>query len=689
MMKYLLGLLFLALTLVLVTPDSEAAPVTNDFGLANPTTTITFDEIVLAPAEVVTNQYEALGVIFSPNLYYDPQGPAGPSLYPGVSGHNLGNFFPIVNPFSIQFSTPQIAVAFGIATNPANTEFTAKLNGIVVETYQSATDATTAAVSFQGFEGVLFDEIEISTVGSNEALLIDNIQTGGQLLGSDHSGNLFSIDTTTGEGTLIGQETAFGPFTEIEFDVLGGLLYGEESGDSLNLHTVDPATGLSTGFVTHVCCALTGLEFVGPVLYGTNVEISNAPSTLVIVDPTTGLFTPVGLTGVGPIPGLAYHTALDTMFGVTNGTGETPAQLLTLDLGTGIATLGPVLLDSVSDAPFDRVGSIEFGADGVLYGSTSQNATLNPGWLFSIDVSTGLSTFIGPTGFAGVTGLTFGAAPPPPPSALADLVISKSDSDDPAAAGTNLTYTIRVDNQGDAAADDVVVTDTLPAGVTLVSTTGCAEDPSGVPTCSLGTIDVGGFAEYTATVAIDPSVTGPIINNVSVATSSEESDTGNNSAMEETTVVAEADLSITKMASSDSVISGGNQTLDYIIEVSNAGPSDATNVVVTDTLSPLAIFESTTGCQNDPFGVPDCQLGTIAAGASASYSITVSLQRADGTLVNSASVTSDAFDPDEDNSTVDESVEVTAIPIPTLGVLGLTLLILLMSGFGWVSIRRT
>lgn len=271
---------------------------------------------------------------------------------------------------------------------------------------------------------------------------------------------------------------------------------------------------------------------------------------------------------------------------------------------------------------------------------------------------------------------------------LADLVIAKTDSSDPVAAGTDLTYTVTVTNQGDAPADDVVVTDTLPAGVTLVSTSGCVEDPVGVPTCSLGTIDTGGFAQFTVTVTVDPAVTGAITNTVSVTTSSTESDTGNNSAAEVTLVGAEADLSITKIDSSDPVESGGGQELVYTIEVSNAGPSDATNVVVTDILSDLAIFQSTSGCLDDPFGVPDCLLGTIAAGSSASYTITVLLQRTSGTVVNSASVTSDASDPTPGNDTVVETTEITPIAIPTLNNLGLLMLMLLVAGIGFMSIRR-
>ena len=187
---------------------------------------------------------------------------------------------------------------------------------------------------------------------------------------------------------------------------------------------------------------------------------------------------------------------------------------------------------------------------------------------------------------------------------------------------------------------------------------------------------------------VDPSTLGTVINTAAVVTSSNESVIDNNATTAETLVVAEADLSITKMDSSDPFMSGGYQMLTYTIEVSNAGPSDATNVVVTDTLSPLVDFQYTTGCLNDPVGVPDCQLGTIPAGGAASYTITVSMNRVDGIITNSVSVNSDASDPTPGNDYTEETTEVFAIPIPTLSMLGLMLLILLTGGIGWMVMRR-
>lgn len=236
------------------------------------------------------------------------------------------------------------------------------------------------------------------------------------LLGSDQSGNLTSINTNNGAGNLIGTEVNFPLSTEIEFDLNTGTLYSEEVNGATNLHTVSTATGLSTGFVPHACCAYNGMEFVGNTLYVTNVMVGGggSPSTLETVNPTTGMNVVIGPTGIlNPITGLAYDTTTNTMYGVVGG--GAPAQLVTINLGNGSANVGPLLFDTVTGAQLDRVGSIEFASDGVLYGGMGTNSILNPGWLFSINPATGASTFIGPTGLMGITGLT---NPVPEPAGL-------------------------------------------------------------------------------------------------------------------------------------------------------------------------------------------------------------------------------------------------------------------------------
>ncbi len=217
-------------------------------------------------------------------------------------------------------------------------------------------------------------------------------------------------------------------------------------------------------------------------------------------------------------------------------------------------------------------------------------------------------------------------------------------------------------NAGPSNATGVVVTDTLPAGVSFVSTAGGAEDPGGVPTCSLGTIAAGGSAMYTITVAVDPGTLGVITNTAGVASDAGDPDPGNNSTSEDTTVVAEADLSITKVDSQDPAAAG--DPLSYTVTVQNAGPSDATGVTVTDTLPAGVTFVATTGCGNDPGGVPTCDLGTIPAGGSAMFTIDVIVDAStpSGTITNTVSVASDATDPDPGDNTATEDTLVDADP---------------------------
>jgi uncharacterized repeat protein (TIGR01451 family) len=242
----------------------------------------------------------------------------------------------------------------------------------------------------------------------------------------------------------------------------------------------------------------------------------------------------------------------------------------------------------------------------------------------------------------------------------ADLSITKTDNPDPVVAGQNLTYTITVNNAGPSNATNVVVTDTLPAGVTFVSTSGCAGDPNGVPTCNLGTINAGGNKQYTVTVTVNAGTTGTLTNNVSVTSNTADPNAANNSASATTTVNASADLSITKTDSPDPVIAG--QNIAYTITVNNAGPSDAVNVVVTDTLPAGVTFVSTTGCAGDPNGVPTCNLGTINAGGNKQYTVTVTVNAGTtGTITNNVSVTSNTADPNNTNNTASQNTTVNTI----------------------------
>jgi len=266
-------------------------------------------------------------------------------------------------------------------------------------------------------------------------------------------------------------------------------------------------------------------------------------------------------------------------------------------------------------------------------------------------------------------------------SAEADLAITKTGAAT-AIAGTQATYTIQVTNNGPSDAQGVSVTDTPPAGFSFASA--MAPCTGGFP-CALGTVAAGDSVSFDVTFDIAADVTGEVTNTAAATTSTTDPDTGNNSAAAITSVSAEADLSILKVG--DVTAPVGGQTT-YTIEVSNAGPSVATGVVITDNLPTGQTLVSSTGCAEDPAGAPTCTVGTLAPGASATVTLTVSLDGSGGAeQTNTASVASAATDPSAANNT-DSAVIFVIFQVPTLNLLGLTLLMLALLTLGLVTVRR-
>ncbi len=244
-------------------------------------------------------------------------------------------------------------------------------------------------------------------------------------------------------------------------------------------------------------------------------------------------------------------------------------------------------------------------------------------------------------------------------TASADLSITKSDDADPAVAGTDLTYTLVVTNDGPSDATNVVVSDPVPAGTTFVSADGGGAEATGTVTWNLGTLAEGTTATLHVTVHVDEARTGALSNTAGVASDVADPDGSNDSATEATAVIAQADLHVTKDAAA-SIQVGADLT--YSIVVQNDGPSDATNVVVSDPLPAgvtYGLATSTQGTCAEATGTVTCDLGTMANGAAVTITLIVTPTVAGG-LVNTASATSDVADPDPSDDTDGASTTVTA-----------------------------
>ena len=118
-----------------------------------------------------------------------------------------------------------------------------------------------------------------------------------------------------------------------------------------------------------------------------------------------------------------------------------------------------------------------------------------------------------------------------------DLAISVSDSVDPLRQNQTLIYTVTVINNGPTDAENVVVTLSLPGSLTLNATTGCNEDPSGVPTCTLGTLANGDSRQIVLDTTTDSQFFGEISLVSSVTSSIAEANPGDEEAIESTDIL--------------------------------------------------------------------------------------------------------------------------------------------------------
>lgn len=119
----------------------------------------------------------------------------------------------------------------------------------------------------------------------------------------------------------------------------------------------------------------------------------------------------------------------------------------------------------------------------------------------------------------------------------ADLAVTKQDSPDPVFVGNSLTYTIPVTNNGPFPATGVTLIDTLPAGVTFVSSNssqGSCTETGGVVTCILGNLANG--ASATVEIVVTPTANGTITNTASVSGNELDPNPANNTDTETTTV---------------------------------------------------------------------------------------------------------------------------------------------------------
>ena len=258
---------------------------------------------------------------------------------------------------------------------------------------------------------------------------------------------------------------------------------------------------------------------------------------------------------------------------------------------------------------------------------------------------------------------------------LPDLTVTKSHTGNFYRGQTGAQYTITVNNIGGAPTTAAMtVTDTLPAGLTYVSSvgTGWACGAVGqVVTCTSSAVIAGNSAgnPITLTVNVAAGAGSPLVNNVSVSGGGE-SNTGNDTATDSTTVSATApDLTVTKSHVGN--FTQGQTGATYTITVSNTGNAATTGatVTVTDTLpadlTATAIAGTGWTCT---LSTLTCTRTTVLVAGASYPAITVTVNvalNAGSPLVNTVTVSGGG----ETNTSNDTATDSTIVnPLPDLTI---------------------
>jgi uncharacterized repeat protein (TIGR01451 family) len=244
----------------------------------------------------------------------------------------------------------------------------------------------------------------------------------------------------------------------------------------------------------------------------------------------------------------------------------------------------------------------------------------------------------------------------------ADLSVVKTVDRPNASEGDTVRFTVMIHNLGPHQATSVSATDSLPSGLTYVSssvTQGSYSSASGLWT--VGAVDNGGTANLTLVATVDQGTSGTSLVNTALVNPGIEPDPvlGNNT--DSASIAVEgADLELVKRTDQAHVAEG--DSVAFTVTLRNLGPRIVTGAEVTDTLPIGLTFVSASTSQGTyASGTGLWQAASIAYGDSATLRL---LARAEGgtggtVLTNTAAITGhDQPDPVPENDNAEASVTV-------------------------------
>lgn len=221
--------------------------------------------------------------------------------------------------------------------------------------------------------------------------------------------------------------------------------------------------------------------------------------------------------------------------------------------------------------------------------------------------------------------------------------------------GSTIAYTITVTNNGPNTISNLSLDDVLPTGLTSIS----AIPTQGVwtnPTWTIGSLNSGTSATLVYQASVDTGTGGSIITNTITSVTMDQVD--NNATLDDNsesiTVNNISDLVITNVVDNASPSEG--DTVIFTITATNNGPAQVTNLSLADAL-PVGLSPVSDGVSQGSFTASTWSVGTINSGASATLTLTVSVDIGTSGSTLSTSVSGISVDQTDSNVTADDLSE--------------------------------
>ncbi len=251
--------------------------------------------------------------------------------------------------------------------------------------------------------------------------------------------------------------------------------------------------------------------------------------------------------------------------------------------------------------------------------------------------------------------------------------------------GEVASFTITVRNGGPIAAQNVTLTDVIPAETTFESVsqtsgpsfacTQPAQGATGTVSCSIASLADGAVATFALAVRVGATTDGEVFNTATVSSSTPDPDTADRTSTDAFIATRPGpDLKITKTASPAEVVAG--ESIYYIVEVENVGSTVAIDIRIVDAVPANTTFRyaihhgpggGVAGCgppEVNPSGAIECTFPNLSPNVRRSFEIAVRVNSdaAGETITNTATVSASTTDPDLSNNSDTVQTPVSGTP---------------------------